>query len=198
MFMASTDDLQFDTNIHGTNAQTWTGILLLGLYLFFDSFTGQWQSRMFTRHPDLSMIELLFAMSTFSTVLSFITLVHTNELYPAIEFVYRHSEIHLHFFIFSVCSTMGQLLIFYTIKNFGAVVFAIIMNCRILLSIAVSCVLYDHPMTYQGYGGLLLVLIGVGYRIKKKAEGKRLIKWKGLDDDIAMELVQEWHEHVEM
>jgi len=72
------------------------------------------------------------------------------------------------------------------------------MNCRILLSIAVSCVLYGHPMTAQGYGGLLLVLMSVGYRIKKKAEGKNLIKWKGIEDDKNLELVQEWHEHVEM
>lgn len=198
LFMESTDNLEFGYNIHGTLAQTWTGILLLSLYLFFDSFTGQWQARMFTRHPDLSMIELLFAMSTFSSVLSFITLVHSNELVPAIEFVIRHSEIHLHFFIFSVCSTLGQLLIFYTIKNFGAVVFAIIMNFRILISIAVSCVMYGHPMSYEGYAGLLLVFAGVCYRIKKKSEGQRLITWKGMDDDIAAELVQEWHEHIEM
>lgn len=35
IFMESTDDLQLGYNIYGTNVQTWTGILLLGLYLFF-------------------------------------------------------------------------------------------------------------------------------------------------------------------
>jgi adenosine 3'-phospho 5'-phosphosulfate transporter B2 len=43
-----------------------------------------------------------------------------------------------------------QLFIFYTIKIFGPVVFAIIMSTRILVSIAVSCFLYDHPIPPLG------------------------------------------------
>ena len=147
MFMSSSDDLHFGYDIYGKEAnETWTGIMLLFFFLFFDSFTSQWQSRMFQRHPDLSMVELMFATSAFSVVLSFVTLVHSKELYPALEFVYRHSEIHLHFFMFSICSTIGQLFIFYTIKNFGAVVFTLIMTTRILLSIALSCILYGHNL----------------------------------------------------
>jgi solute carrier family 35 (adenosine 3'-phospho 5'-phosphosulfate transporter), member B2 len=47
-------------------------------------------------------------------------------------------------------SSSRQLFIFYTIKTFGPVVFAIIMSTRILLSIAVSCFLYDHPIPPLG------------------------------------------------
>lgn len=199
LFMSSTDDLRFGYDIYGEEASaTWTGIMLLFFFLFFDSFTSQWQSRMFQRHRDLSMIELMFATSAFSTVLSFITLVHSKELWPALSFVYRHSEIHLHFFMFSICSTIGQLFIFYTIKNFGAVVFTIIMTTRILLSIALSCILYGHEVTSGGFLGLMMVMGAVCYRIKRKAEGKQLIKWQGMTDAKAPELVQEWHEHVDM
>lgn len=199
LFMSSTDDLRFGYDIYGEKASAnWTGIMLLFFFLFFDSFTSQWQSRMFQRHRDLSMIELMFATSAFSTILSFITLVHSKELWPALSFVYRHSEIHLHFFMFSICSTIGQLFIFYTIKNFGAVVFTIIMTTRILLSIALSCILYGHEVSSAGFLGLMLVMGAVCYRIKRKAEGKQLIKWQGMTDAKAPELVQEWHEHVDM
>ena len=202
MFMTSTDDLRFGYDVYGDQVSTaWTGIMLLFLYLLFDSFTSQFQSRMFQRHQDLSMVELMFATSAFSTVLSFITLVHTKELYPAINFVMEHSEIHLHFLLFSVCSTIGQLFIFYTIRNFGAVVFTLIMTTRILLSIALSCVLYGHKVTASGFFGLMLVLAAVLYRIRRKAQGHQLLKWQGLsedDDAKAHELVQEWHEHVDM
>jgi solute carrier family 35 (adenosine 3'-phospho 5'-phosphosulfate transporter), member B2 len=117
MFMTSTDDLRFGSDVWGEATGTaWTGIMLLVIFLFFDSFTSQFQSRMFQRHQDLSMVELMFMTSAFSTVLSFVTLLHTQELYPAINFVIKHSEIHLHFLLFSICSTIGQLLIFYTIK----------------------------------------------------------------------------------
>lgn len=201
MFMTSTDDLRFGYDVYGEEvySATWTGVMLLFFYLFFDSFTSQFQSRMFQRHRDLSMVELMFATSAFSTVLSFVTLVHTKELYPAMSFVIKHSEIHLHFFLFSICSTIGQLFIFYTIRNFGAVVFTLIMTTRILLSIALSCVLYGHQVTASGFFGLVLVLGAVIYRIKRKAQGQQLLKWQGMEDDAkAFELVQEWHEHVDM
>mmetsp|Transcript_9427 Transcript_9427/g.13930 ORF Transcript_9427/g.13930 Transcript_9427/m.13930 type:complete len:317 (-) Transcript_9427:425-1375(-) len=198
MFMSSTEGVNFGYDVYGEEVSaTWTGIMLMFLFLFFDSFTSQWQSRMFQRHRDLSMLELMFATSAFSTVLSLITLIHTDELGPALDFVWRHSEIHLHFFMFSVCSTIGQILIFYTIKNFGAVVFTIIMTTRVLLSIALSCMLYGHKVSSTGFLGLMVVLGAVCYRIKKKVEGKHLIKWQGMEDTKAHELVQEWHEHVD-
>lgn len=199
MFMASTDELQFGYDYLGDKASAkWTGVMLLFLFLFFDSFTSQFQSRLFQRHHDLSMVELMFATSAFSTVLSLVTLIHTKELYPAIAFVINHSEIHLHFFMFSICSTIGQLFIFYTIKNFGAVVFTLIMTTRILLSIGLSVLMYDHQISSTGFFGLVIVMGAVLYRIKRKAQGKQLVKWQGMEDDKAMELVQEWHEHVDM
>jgi len=199
IFMASSDDLHFGYDIHGQTASaTWTGIMLLGIFLVFDSFTSQWQSRMFQRHRDLSMIELMFATSTFSTILSFITLVHSKELGPALDFVYRHQEIHVHFFMFSICSTIGQLFIFYTIKNFGAVVFTIIMTTRILISIAISCLIYEHEVSSSGFFGLVMVMGAVCYRINRKAQGTQLIKWEGIGEEKHTDLVQEWHEHVDM
>lgn len=200
MFMTSTDELTFDLDVHGEHTSAkWTGVMLLIFYLFFDSFTSQWQSRMFKSHRDLSMIELMFATSAFSTVLSFITLVHDGNLWPAFDFIRRHSEIQLHFFVFSICSTVGQLFIFYTIKNFGAVVFAIIMTTRVLISIAFSVLLYGHNVTATGFFGLAIVVACIGYRIKRKAQGRQLIKWKGMGEksEKEVELVQEWHEHID-
>lgn len=72
------------------------------------------------------------------------------------------------------------------------------MTTRILLSIALSCILYGHPITPVGYLGLALVMSAVLYRIKKKAEGQQLFKWQGMDDDKGKELVHEWHEHLDM
>ena len=107
----------------------------------------------------------------------------------------------LHVELPSPQSFCRQLFIFYTIRNFGAVVFAFIMTTRILLSIALSCVLYGHQVTASGFFGLMLVMAAVLYRIRRKAQGQQLLKWQGLSDDDeakAHELVQEWHEHVDM
>jgi solute carrier family 35 (adenosine 3'-phospho 5'-phosphosulfate transporter), member B2 len=68
----------------------------------------QWQSRMFTKHRDLSPIQMMFVMNAFSTVFSLITLVHADELVPFFHFVGAHPEIHLHFIAFSTLSTIGK------------------------------------------------------------------------------------------
>lgn len=75
-----------------------------------------------------------------------------------------------------------------------------IMTVRILLSIAVSCIQYGHTVNASGFFGLMMVIGAVLYRIRRKAQGSQLIKWQGMDDDDgrAQELVQEWHEHVDM
>lgn len=39
---------------------TWTGIMLLLLFLVFDSFTGQWQSKMFQQNQVCSTVCFLF------------------------------------------------------------------------------------------------------------------------------------------
>jgi solute carrier family 35 (adenosine 3'-phospho 5'-phosphosulfate transporter), member B2 len=63
---------------------------------------------MFTKHRDLSPIQMMFVMNAFSTVFSLITLVHADELVPFFHFVGAHPEIHLHFIAFSTLSTIGK------------------------------------------------------------------------------------------
>lgn len=117
-------------------------------------------------------------MDRFSLTCSAVVVL--QELAPAINFVYHHPQIHVHFLLFSICSTVGQVFIFYTMKNFGAVVFAIIMTVRILLSIVFSCLIYDHPIAELGYVGMFVVFLAVGYRIQRKTEGKKNLRDYGL------------------
>ncbi|CAM9806303.1 unnamed protein product, partial [Ectocarpus sp. 12 AP-2014] len=201
LFLNSSEGVDFGTDMFGQQEQGSSvacGMMLLALYLVFDSFTSQWQSRMFTKHRDLSPIQMMFVMTAFSTIFSFVTLVHQDELVPFFAFVSDHPEIHLHFVAFGVCSTIGQLLIFHTIRSFGAVVFAIIMTTRIALSILVSCLIYDHPITELGLLGMLIVFGAVFYRINRRLQGKRLLEWEGVDDSKGMDMFHEWHEHLDL
>lgn len=86
----------------------------------------------------------MLIMNAFSAVFSFVTLVHEEQLYDALAFVYSHPELALHVIFFCVSATVGQLFIFYTVKNFGAVVFAAMMSVRILFSTLLSCVVYRY------------------------------------------------------
>jgi len=202
VFTINTEDLNIGQDSIGeieTVSGTICGIILLLFFLLFDSFTGQYQARLFNEHPDLSPYHMMFMVNTFSMVFSFITLVHTHELYAACEFVYAHADMHIHLVVFSLASTVGQLFIFKTIKAFGPVIFAITMNTRIILSILLSAFLYAHALNGPGLMGLFLVFAAIAYRIKRKTEGKDLIKWAGKHDvDKSMDIFHEWHEHCDM
>ena len=103
----------------------------------------------------------------------------------------------MHFFLFSLCSTLGQLLIFYTIRQFGAVVFAIIMTFRVLFSIIASCVLYNHPITFTGATGMIIVVGAVGYRTARKAGEGGLVRFKDRGE-LGREVMGSWHENLDM
>jgi len=202
IFISSAEDYGWGVNSFGdieSDKGTLCGIMLLLLYLAFDSFTGQWQARLFRLHPDMTSLQMMLTINAFSVVLSAATLVHTGELEPAFSFISRHPECHVHLIAFALCAVIGQLFIFQTVKAFGPVVFTIIMTVRLALSILASCWLYDHDIASTGFFGLLLVFASVGYRIHRKIEGKNLIKWHSVEhsqDDAAM--LKEFHEHLDM
>ena len=102
-------------------------------------------------------------------------LVHQEELLASLSFVYAHPTLLLHILAFCVCATVGQLFIFYTVKVFGAVLFAAIMSVRILFSTLLSCWVYGHAITELGGLGILLVFGAVAFRIRSKLRGRPLL-----------------------
>jgi adenosine 3'-phospho 5'-phosphosulfate transporter B2 len=200
LFMDSSEHINFKENVFFQSESmdgAICGVVLLILFLFFDSFTGQWQTRMFQINKSMSPLQMMLIMNAFSCVFSFITLVHQEELNIALQFVYKHPEIIIHLIIFCITSTVGQLFIFYTVKNFGAVVFSIIMSLRILFSTVLSCVIYSHPITELGFLGIAIVFGAIAYRIRRKTEGKPLIRWRETEDG-KRDIMHEWHEHLDV
>ena len=199
LFLDSSEQIDLKENSFGQIGSmngAMCGVVLLILFLFFDSFTGQWQTRMFKLNKSMSPLQMMLIMNAFSVVFSFITLVHQEELQSALLFVYTHKMMAFHLSIFCVCSTVGQLFIFYTVKSFGAVMFSIIMSARILFSTLLSCFVYNHPVTELGFVGITIVFGAIGYRIKRLSEGKPLIRWK--ESEEAKVILHEWHEHLDI
>ena len=198
LFLDSSEDIDLNQNIFGDPEGvkgTLCGVVLLILFLFFDSFTGQWQTRMFNLNKALSPVQMMLIMNAFSAVFSFVTLVHQEKLTSAMTFVYVHPAIIIHLVIFCICSTVGQLFIFYTVKNFGAVVFSIIMSMRILFSTLLSCFVYSHQIKELGFLGIAIVFGAIFYRIRRKTDGKPLIRWR--ENEEAKVIFHEWHEHLD-
>jgi len=206
LFMSSSEQIDLRQNVMGDPASVrgaLCGVVLLLLFLLFDSFTGQWQTRMFQLNKQLSPLQMMLIMNAFSAVFSFVTLVHQEELSDSLLFVLAHPDLLLHVALFCLCSTVGQLFIFYTVKNFGAVVFAIIMSVRILFSTLLSCLVYRHPVSELGLLGILVVFGAITCRLQRKTRGKPLLvlllrdraDWGPREQE---QVLREWHEHIDI
>jgi len=135
------------------------GLLLVLLYLFFDGFTSTLQEKMFSGYTMSTYQQMLYT-NAISVLFSVIAL--RSDLFTCIHFSIKHPDFFLHSLGLSLCAALGQVLIYTTIKEFGALIFATIMTTRQLLNIILSCIIYRHPLTLGQWFGMSLV-IGIAY-----------------------------------
>lgn len=145
------------------------GILLIGCYLAMDSFTSQWQSRVYKQYQ-VDQYQMMSGNNFWSLFFTGITLLYTGEGYQSIIFIMADSLALYHQIILSITSAVGQLFIFYTIKEFGPVIFTIFMTTRQIFSLFLSCILFAHPLSAMSWCGAILVFVVVFYRIKRKGK----------------------------
>ncbi len=103
-----------------------------------------------------------------SQLLTGLTLFQSGEFLSSLAFILADSSAFLHMTILSITSATGQLFIYYTIKEFGPVVFTIIMTTRQIFSLFVSCILYSHPLAALSWLSALFVFGVVFNRIYRK------------------------------
>ena len=92
-----------------------------------------------------------------SAIISSFWLMTDSSMVDAIAFVKKHPAAMSDAIVLSAASTLGQLCILFTIKEFGALLFATIMTTRQFLSILLSCILFMHPLTWQQWIGTIMV-----------------------------------------
>lgn len=140
------------------------GILLLAIYILSDSFTSQWQSKVFKAYG-IDQYQMMLGVNIWSIFFTSFALIYTGEGLTSIAFIMADSRALLHMVILSITSATGQLFIFYTIKEFGPVIFTIIMTTRQIFSLVLSCILFAHRMKALSWVGALVSFSIVFYRI---------------------------------
>lgn len=153
----------------GAHEDSIYGILLLVLYLFCDSFTSQWQSKVYKKY-EIDQYQMMLGGNIWSLLLTGISLIYTGEGIYSIAFVSQDSSALMHMIILSFASAFGQLIIYYTIKEFGPVIFTIMMTTRQIISLVISCVAFSHSLTLAGWAGSILVFAVAFYRIKRGSD----------------------------
>jgi|TARA_B110000305_G_C19168706_1_gene506144 adenosine 3'-phospho 5'-phosphosulfate transporter B2 len=94
------------------------GILCLCVYICSDSFTSQWQSRIYQKYgkPNVDQYQMMLGVNSFSILFTVIALVTSGDIPRILEFLRENSVCFRYNIITAVCSASGQLFIFYTIK----------------------------------------------------------------------------------
>lgn len=146
-----------------------SGAIILVLYLAFDSFTSNWQQSIFSRY-NVTEWQMMAATNFYSILLTLTSLYQLDNLGPALKMVGSSSSLLVDCIAMSIMSSIGQLFVYYTIKQFGSVVFAVMMTLRQFLAIILSCAIYVHPLTTGSVVGLVIVFCVVVVEILRKSK----------------------------
>ncbi|EFA81876.1 hypothetical protein PPL_05108 [Heterostelium album PN500] len=150
------------------------GLILMAAYMFFDSFTSTFQEKMFKGYTMTTYDQMIY-VNSFSALICLFTLMLNGRLFPAMEFAMTHQKFVYDSTFLSICASLGQLVIYYTIKEFGALIFSTIMVTRQVFSILLSTVLFSHQLSNAQWFGAFLVFGTLYYKTaedqKKRKSG---------------------------
>ena len=111
---------------------------------------------------------MMFWVNTWAVMITVSALFMSGEIYQVIEFLQVNPVALMYNVITAITSATGQFFIFYTIKEFGPIVFTVIMTTRQMLSMVISSVLFNHKMSVFSYIGATLVFGTVMFTIRRK------------------------------
>eukprot|EP01103_Thecamoeba_quadrilineata_P009918 TRINITY_DN2029_c0_g1_i1.p1 TRINITY_DN2029_c0_g1~~TRINITY_DN2029_c0_g1_i1.p1 ORF type:complete len:380 (+),score=48.41 TRINITY_DN2029_c0_g1_i1:132-1271(+) len=148
---------------HKDKSDTIYGLLLMVLYVFSDGFTSTLQEKLF-HGTEMSTYNQMLYVNLCSAFISLATLLFTGDFLPSIDFSAQHIDFLGNSIFLSLASTLGQLVILMTIKEFGALFFATVMTVRQVISIILSCIVYLHPLTIGQWVSAAVVFGAIYYK----------------------------------
>jgi len=151
------------------------GLLLLAGFLGCDGFTSTFQEKLFKDHKTSKFNQMMYVNMS-SAVVSFGSLVFAGMLSQAIQFCLKHPMLFVHAMALSASAVAAQYFIYSLVADFGALVFAVTMNLRQVISMTISYLMYGHVISLLQFLGLVLVFGALFYKsymgFKKSQESK--------------------------
>lgn len=144
------------------------GLLLMLGYLGFDGFTSTFQEKLFAGYQMTIYNQMLY-VNLCSGLMSIVLLGASGKINDSIEFLTKYPSILGDMSILSFSAVSGQFAITYTIKEFGALLYATIMTIRQFLSVFVSNLIFRHGMTSLQWLGAVVVFAALFYKTYAKA-----------------------------
>jgi adenosine 3'-phospho 5'-phosphosulfate transporter B2 len=153
------------------------GGLLLVVFFAFDSFTSQYQTKIYKKYKNISHWQMMLGGNIFA-VLTTVSAAVVNHLYGVFwespESQKPVGDVNLTILLklglLALTNAAGQILIYYTIKSYGAVIFQWIMTSRKVLSVVCSLIWFGHPVTPRK---VMCIIFVFGLLIYQKVSSKK-------------------------
>jgi len=173
MFSLSSRESKKGADADGSFGVEVAGFMLLTSYVMSDSFTSQWQSRIYRDYGKIDHYHMMYGVNCSSIIFTVLALVFSGDLPRVIEFMMYNPTALWYNVLTAITSTTGQIAIFYTIKRFGPVVFTIIMTTRQMMSIVLSTILFGHKISGGGVVGALCVFAAIFHSVYRQTKEKK-------------------------
>jgi adenosine 3'-phospho 5'-phosphosulfate transporter B2 len=150
------------------------GLVFLLMYICFDSFTSQWQDKVYTQYgrANVDPYQMMLGVNVSAICITTAGLIITGDFPIVWEFLVANPVALRYNIITAITSASGQLCIFYTIKEFGPIVFTVIMTTRQMFSICISSVVFGHTISSKAFVGAALVFSVIFYQIRRKYDAR--------------------------
>jgi adenosine 3'-phospho 5'-phosphosulfate transporter B2 len=157
------------------NTEFW-GMVFMLMYITFDCFTSQWQSKIYDMYgkANVDPYQMMLGVNSSAIVITTVGLLLSGDFPKVWEFFLINPSVFVYNIITAITSASGQLCIYYTIKEFGPIVFTIIMTVRQMISICISAYKFGHHISAIAFCGATLVFGVLFYQIRRKYMAKKV------------------------
>jgi UDP-galactose transporter B1 len=145
------------------------GCVMLFVSLSFDGATGAYEDKIMS-NDHVGPFELMFNIQLGKAILAFLGLVMLNEIDYFFTMVQETGPILL---VLGLTGAMGQVFIFVTIAQFGALMCSLIGLGRKITTLIASIIIYQHPVSNQQGLGLVLAVGAMVYNFADKGGKKK-------------------------
>jgi len=149
-------------------------LFLLG-YITFDSFTSQWQDKVYNKYgkANIDPYQMMLGVNSSAICFTIAGLVVSGDVPVVYEFLSKNPDAFMYNIVTAITSASGQLCIFFTIKEFGPIVFTIIMTTRQMLSICISALIFGHTIGPTSRVGAALVFGVLFFQVYRKYQARK-------------------------
>jgi len=125
---------------------TWGIVMMVG-YIISDSFLSNLEDYVYQK-ARLDPAQMLFGLELFSGVTAWVLLLFRGQLLPALRFLATYRESITYLIMQAWASAIGAYTCTLTVRLYGPAIFTLLMMSRQVLSLVLSCIVFQHVVDW--------------------------------------------------